>query len=65
MRRAIAALVTTVATGFMLTACGSSSGPEAKPMPSTRPAAQRIHEALVAADCKVYGPRISPTTRSF
>ncbi|MFE7315650.1 hypothetical protein ACFU7T_21600 [Streptomyces sp. NPDC057555] len=60
MRRAIAALVTTVATGFMLTACGSSSGPEAKPTLSTKPAAQRIHEALVAADCKVYGPPDQP-----
>ncbi|WEB41525.1 hypothetical protein MOV08_21125 [Streptomyces yunnanensis] len=60
MRRAIAALVTTVATGFALTACGSSSRSEAKPTPPTKPAAQRIHEALVAADCKVYGPPDQP-----
>ncbi|MFB7630679.1 hypothetical protein ACFC0M_06995 [Streptomyces sp. NPDC056149] len=60
MRRAIAALVTTVATGFALTACGNSSGAEANSTPSAKPAAQRTHEALVAADCKVYGPPDQP-----
>ncbi|ANZ17467.1 hypothetical protein O1L44_16350 [Streptomyces noursei] len=60
MRRATAVLLTTITAAFALTACGNSSGTEGKPAAPVESSAQRVHEALVAADCRVYGPPDQP-----